>query len=306
MTPSTPTPLIGIDWGSTHCRAFRFDGSGSVVETRHSASGVGALPSGSFSGALEQLIGDWLAMDSQTPLLLCGMVGSRQGWIEVPYVTAPAAVTAVAARLQPLPGLSRRAAIVPGLTVAATEHDAGDIMRGEETQLFGCMEPHRSEWLVTPGTHSKWIWVSDASVEHFTTYMTGEMFAVLRQHSLIGKVMTEGNWDGEAFASGVRVARQRPDWLHQLFGVRVRGILGDMPPASLPAYLSGLLIGYEIGAALGRQQPQRTVRVIGSEQLARHYIAALNQFDLTVERVNGEVAVSRGLWNLAVAAGWTQ
>jgi 2-dehydro-3-deoxygalactonokinase len=307
MSSRAGTALVGVDWGSTSCRAFRYDRDGNVCETRHGSSGIGSLDRGAFAGAFDRLVGDWLTHDESIPVLLCGMIGSKQGWVDVPYMTVPTEVQAVVANLKPLTALARRAAIVPGLKTRSRDAlGFDDVMRGEETQVFGCVKSSLSEWVVAPGTHSKWILASDGRIEQFDTYMTGELFALLRERSLLATVMTEAIWSPEAFKLGVQVARQQPDWLHQLFGVRTRGLFGDVAPSSLPDFLSGLLIGYEVASAPRDELLHSPVRLIATAQLAQRYCTALGEFSVQVQLVDGEAAVSRGLWSLATAAGWLE
>lgn len=297
----TATSAIGVDWGTTTFRAFRFGEDDSALEIRRAEAGIRAIDDADFEGALEHLVGDWLDMADNVPVVLSGMIGSRQGWIEAPYLSCPADLGDLAGGLVPLDlARGRRIYVVPGLSY----RDAGgvpDVMRGEEVQILGAIERLDTEvaTLCLPGTHSKWAWVEGRHVTGFATHMTGEVFDVLRRHSILGTMIEHAAWDQDAFQRGVARAAQTDagGLLHQLFGVRAAGLFGELSPETSGAFLSGLVIGYELRAALA-SHPGGPVRLIGDEGLVPLYRQALAGFG--IEAVDGPMdAAARGLAVLA-------
>ncbi|NQW12434.1 MAG: 2-dehydro-3-deoxygalactonokinase [Alphaproteobacteria bacterium] len=293
----TATRAIGVDWGTTTFRAFRFDEHGTVLEARRAEAGIRAIDDGDFEGALEHLVGDWLDAADASPVVLSGMIGSRQGWIEAPYLPCPADLGDLADALVPLDlGRGRRVHVAPGLSC----HDAGgvpDVMRGEEVQILGTIDclGAGSATLCLPGTHSKWAWVEGRRVTGFATYMTGEVFDVLRRHTILGTTIEHAAWDQAAFGDGVARAAEAEGGglLHQLFGVRASGLFGELSPETSGAFLSGLIIGHELRAALAGHRGG-PVHLIGEEGLVRLYRAALAHFK--IEAIEGPSdAAARGL-----------
>jgi 2-dehydro-3-deoxygalactonokinase len=287
--------LIGGDWGTSNLRVFRFGADGAVLERREAATGVLAVADGGFEAALAGLIGDWLA-DGPVPILLCGMVGSKQGWVEAPYAACPAGLADVAARIEPVACGLGDVRIVPGL--AATLPDGRrDVMRGEETQIFGVASG--DGLVITPGTHSKWARYEAGRVVGFETFMTGELFAVLKAHSILSRLMRGDAPDPAAFELGVRRALDDPALSRLLFSVRTEGLFEQIAPEALAAYLSGLLIGAEVGAATRSADATNAV-VIASPAIAALYQSALAIAGVGGCRiVDGEAAAAAGLWRLA-------
>ncbi|HKB55763.1 MAG TPA: 2-dehydro-3-deoxygalactonokinase, partial [Ramlibacter sp.] len=180
------TSLIAVDWGTSSLRAARIGSDGAVLDARSLPRGILAVPPGGFPAAFGEICGDWMR-EPQAVALICGMAGSRQGWVEAPYCPCPANFADIASRLTWIePG---RIAMVPGLMC---EHEGvPDVMRGEETQVFGALDLLALEdaLLVLPGTHSKWVEVVDARVQAFATFMSGEFYALLRHHSILSRLM---------------------------------------------------------------------------------------------------------------------
>jgi 2-dehydro-3-deoxygalactonokinase len=290
--------VIAIDWGTTGFRAYRLDGAGAITARREAPSGILAVANQDFSGELDRQIGDW-ASEDDGPIVMSGMIGSRQGWREVPYVACPAGADALSAGLAPVTWHGRAVHIVPGLS---HRHADGvpDVMRGEETQILGATEaigPGR-HLVCLPGTHSKWAEVVDGHITGFSTHMTGEAFAALRHHTILGRLMTSDEDDPAAFDAGLGRAASAGGLLHHLFGTRALGLFGEVPEAGLASYLSGLLIGHEVIAA----GAEGTVHVLGAPRLAALYGRALTRRGVTVRPIDPD-AVVRGLWQLAGAAG---
>ena len=299
------TVLIGGDWGTSNLRVFRYDSAGAVAEVRSAPTGIMAVPAGGFPAALRALTADWL--DGGAPILLCGMVGSRQGWVEAPYAACPADRLAVTAKAVRAPCDFAEVRILPGLS---TVHPDGrhDVLRGEETQIFGALDPDgRAELVITPGTHSKWAVAGEGRISGFASYMTGELFAVLKTHSILGRLMDGEAHDADAFALGVRRAKADPALSRLLFSVRAEGLFNAIPATGLAAYLSGLLIGAEVVAGLEAASADELaggVTLIGEPALTELYAQALAVAGAErVSRVSGEAAVGAGLWRLAGALG---
>ena len=268
--------MIGLDWGSTALRAFLIDAGGKVLAERGAPLGASTLSgAAAFSAALAQVCGDW---DMGLPMLACGMVGSRHGWLEAPYASCPAGaeqLAALAVRVEGGP------CIVPGLL-----HDAAvpDVMRGEETQILGALQRHpalaEGACVILPGTHSKWATVEDGRITGFGTHMTGELYALLRRQSVLSRLMPEEDAASpEAFIAGVDAARTGGDegLGHQLFAVRTLGLMERMPVEGLADYLSGLLIGHELRAGL-RSRIEGPLAIVGEPALCERYARALARF----------------------------
>ena len=286
-------PLVGVDWGTSSLRAARIAADGQVLEERASARGILSVPAGGFPAVLAETCGDWLA--DGTLCLVSGMAGSRQGWQEAPYCPCPAGFAELGRSLGWItPG---RIALVPGLSV--DDEGVPDVMRGEEVQVFGALSLlQRADGVfVLPGTHSKWVRVQDGRVQQFSTFMTGEVYALLRQHSILGRTMAaaDGPLEEPAFLRGVAHAQHAGSLLAAAFSARTLALFGELEAAALPSYLSGLVIGEELRAQ--RELPGN-VTLIGSAALVSRYAIALDAFDVHAESLASE-ATWRGLWALA-------
>ena len=287
MIDASRIALVGVDWGTTNLRAFALDGEGAVLDRRADDRGAAGLSPDRFAAVLEELAGDWRA--DGAPVLVCGMAGARGGWIEAPYVEAPAALADLIAHLtEAAPGVR----IVPGVCKRA-DGRLMDVMRGEETQVLGALIDGVA---VCPGTHSKWVRLQAGRITDLRTVMTGELFAVLRAHSILGRNMTEGPFDAAAFDEGVDRGLADPALTAALFSVRTAGLDGRLAPSAAPDYLSGLLIGAEIaGAGGGFEGP---VHLIGAPALNDRYGRALSRAGRASTAIDPEAAVTRGLWCL--------
>ena len=291
-------PLIAIDWGTSSLRGARLSATGQVLESREFARGILSVPTGQFEAVFNELFGDWM----QAPNALClisGMAGSRQGWQEVPYCPCPAGFAELGQHLLWLQ--DHRIALVPGLSCMNPDAlSTPDVMRGEEVQIFGALQlaGRDSATLVLPGTHSKWVQVQSGRVTRFSTFMTGEMYALLSQHSILGKTLDlNGAFDQTTFLQGIDQSQQPGSVLNKLFAVRTLGLFDRMPAAALPSYLSGLLIGEEL-----RTQPmanaQGQVILIGSDTLTLRYTLALQHLGIACQS-RGAEATWAGLHALA-------
>ena len=303
--------LIALDWGTSNLRASLLDARGQALETRSAPGGVMAVQGGQFAQALLALCADWLAQTT-CPLMASGMIGSRQGWREAPYLDAPTSLTQAARQLVsvPVPQADGRAErllhIAPGLRCLDSAGEF-DVMRGEETQIWGADLPVNS-CCVLPGTHSKWAWLGEGgAIRHFKTFMTGELYGLLTQHSILGRLMTFGAEPGasqhEAFTAGLRLGLVgHAELPHTLFAARTAGLMGRVAPEALPDFLSGILLGAEVGGATAASEPLQHITLIGDEALCQRYALALEIKGLAVSRVS-DGATTRGQWLLAGAAG---
>lgn len=276
--------MIAIDWGTSSFRAYRLDAKGAIVGTRTAAQGILAVPAGGFSLVLQRQLREWL--DDQ-PIVMSGMVGSRQGWVEAPYVPCPAGFDEIAGAMRKV---SEGVWIVPGVSCLDPQ-GVPDVMRGEETQVLGA---ERDGLICLPGTHSKWVEVKNGRIERFSTYMTGEVYAVLKQHSILGRMMEEGAPDAAAFREGVERSGQPGGLLHHLFGVRTRGLMGELGPAPSASYLSGILIGHEL-----RSFQVRNFFIIGEPGLTSLYRAGAQALNIETQ-VLEPTAGTRALFRLGV------
>ncbi len=287
--------VLAIDWGTSSLRGALLDDTGKVLEERSIARGVLTVSPGEFATVFEAHFDQWVRATG-TFCLISGMAGSRQGWIEAPYCACPAGFDEIAHALAWItPG---RIAIVPGLHC---EHGGiPDVMRGEETQVLGALQllGLRDALLVLPGTHSKWVRVHSRRIEHFATFMTGEFYALLRQHSILARTLPtdDGELDLDAFNQGVALALRGNSLLQTTFSARTLSLFERLPAPALPSYLSGLVIGEELRAQ--PLQAGETVVVIGSNTLTERYELALAQRHVSVQCV-GQEAAWCGLWAIA-------
>lgn len=291
---------IGVDWGTTNLRAWLMDGAGRVVDQRSSDAGMGLLSPQEFEPALLSCVGDVLRNDCVTPVIACGMVGARQGWVEASYAEVPCAPPgaewAVAA---PTLDLRIKVLILPGISQA----QPADVMRGEETQIAGflALNPGFDGVLCLPGTHTKWVQVSAGEIVIFCTFMTGELFALLARQSVLRHGVAEGDWDDGAFLDALRESLSRPERLAaDLFSIRAAGLLHDLPGPQARARLSGLLLGLEMLGARHYWLGQR-IAVIGTAALTRLYELALSDLGITAERVEADEVTLVGL-----GSAWAQ
>ena len=266
--------MIGVDWGTSNFRAFRIR-HGQTIATMGAGPGLLATPPDGFPAALRSAIGPWLD-DGETRILLAGMVGSRQGWLEAPYLPCPADPAALAAATIPVLFEGATVRIVPGLQDTDTS-GVPEVMRGEEVQLVGVLDATGPDALVClPGSHSKWVRVEHGRIAGFATHLTGEAFAALRAHTILGRLMTDAPPEPAAFVppafiQGVDRSGQPGGLLHHLFGVRTLGLFDRLAGTEAASFLSGVLIGHEVRAAA----PDRPVHLVGALALCILYAAAI-------------------------------
>lgn len=300
--------MIGVDWGTSNFRAWRLTPDGAIVEKRIAPLGILQIAQGDFAGdfaaALEAEIGEWLR-DGEERVILCGMIGSRQGWQEVPYVRCPAGIAELADAVATVPFAAARVRLVPGVS-AEDGQGVPDVIRGEETKIVGLAHSLGANALVAlPGTHSKWVRFRDGRISAFSTHMSGEVFGVLSAHSILGRMMrpklTDGGpTDWAAFERGLARAADPGGLLHHLFGVRALGLAGLLDEAGAGFYLSGVLIGHEVRAALSGPE---VVHLIGEPRLTGQYARAITAAGGTV-RLEDEDAAAHGLAAIGARVDW--
>jgi 2-dehydro-3-deoxygalactonokinase len=282
--------LIAADWGTTSLRAYLLDGEGAILDRLETPQGIQSVPSGAYEKALADCIAPWRRESASPPIFLSGMIGSRQGWVEAPYVSCPAGLGEIATAIVEIKTETLGTiGLAPGV-LSTDAAGAPDVMRGEEAQILGALLALKRQHgvFVLPGTHSKWARVEAGRIVAFATYMTGDIFGALRSHTILARLIEEQRGDdgeGQGFNLGVRAASRlsRPgELLHAAFMTRTLGLFDKLKPDQLAEYLSGLLIGAEItaGAQPGVDQPI----VIGSPALTRRYQRAGDILGLAFDR----------------------
>lgn len=288
---AAPAEIVGVDWGTSRRRVVALDAQARLLREFEDDAGM-LSAAGRFAAVLEEALQRVGPVAGDARVLLSGMVGSAQGWHAVPYVEAGTPLEALAERLFEVPDAPHglRCRIVPGCRWRG-EAGAVDVMRGEETQLLGAVALGRRDGgFVLPGTHSKWVAVRDGRIERFSTYLSGELFALLSQHGTLAPLLREPHEDAAAFADGVR-ASGRAALSHVLFECRARVVAGDLPAASARDWLSGALIGAEWHDALQRLgRPAAPVCIIGTAELAALHLRVAQQLGVPVERLDAREA----------------
>lgn len=276
MSDGTDDRLI-VDWGSSNFRAYRFTPSGEISERHQADAGILTVTDGDFEKALMREIGTWITPQSE--VMFSGMITSRNGWVETPYAEAPAQ----------LGDLARDAITRTGTTDATYRFLPGvcsrkplpDVMRGEEIQIFGAIEPNETATLALPGTHSKWVNVTDGTITGFRTFLTGETYALLAKHSIVGRLIPPDHqrFNEQAFLAGVTMAQDNSSisLLNDVFTARSGALLGAFGTEEIADRLSGLLIGHELKAGLSLHGASNgRLILVGEEQLTTRYALALH------------------------------
>ncbi len=290
--------FLACDWGTTHLRAWVVEAGGAVRAARTFPIGVARLQPGEAPARLRDEVRPTLGAEA-LPAVLCGMIGSNLGWTQVPYLDCPVDATAFGAALHPAPDSDPPAWIAPGLRGPGPTA-APDVMRGEETQVFGWLaqDPARARGrhlLCMPGTHAKWVLVEDGAIVRFVTAMTGELFDILSRHSVLRNAASAD--DGTTFAKGVEAAGDGGGLAARLFSARSRVVGAGAPAAETASYLSGLLIGAEVAAVprLMKSTPTAPIVLIGEPSLCGWYSKAIEQAGLTAITYDGDEAALAGL-----------
>ena len=302
-----PPALIAIDWGSSSFRAYLMSAEGHVLDEVASGDGIGGVATGAYPATLERLIGKWLDARASLPIIASGMVGSRHGWREAPYVKCPAGPRDVASHLMQVEAGGRRVVLAPGLS-HVDEAGTPDVMRGEETEIFGVADSG-ARLVVLPGSHSKWAQVESERVVAFKTFITGELFAALRDHTLAGAFAkaAPAKSPGEAFALAVErgaaaaTCQGKSGLIGLMFGARSLPLMGALAEDDAGEYLSGLLIGAEIGEAR-RLYPDEAPHVAGAATLVERYLKAFAALGVPARAAPARAA-ARGLFRIARDGG---
>lgn len=280
----TKPEWIAADWGTTNLRLWAMHGT-EVLDSRQSDQGMSKLQPDEFAGVLDGLTADW----GDAPVIACGMVGSRQGWIEAPYAPVPLAARP---RLVQVPG--RRVWIICGVS----QMDPPDVMRGEETQIAGLLaaRPDFDGTICLPGTHTKWARISAGEITSFQSFMTGEIFALLARQSVLRHTVGDPA-DLDAFDSALNDALTQPHRAYgRLFQMRAGALLGDLSPETAGGRLSGSLIGWELAAAkpywLGQD-----ICVIGAPALSALYARALSAQGVICTEGDAQATTLAGLYS---------
>ena len=293
--------LIGIDWGTSSLRAFLIGAGGEVLDHISKPLGIMQINDGDFERSFNDLVGPWQqAID--LPIIASGMITSRNGWVETPYVSVPSGVQQLAdALVTHKTSDGTTITFVTGMT--ADHNGVPDVMRGEETQIIGASVLGMSNGIcVMPGTHSKWITLRCDQIVDYSTYMTGEVFAALSKHTILATLMEYAPFKEDAFRKGCAVGlAEGSNFLHDLFGVRSLPLFGKITGTMVKDYLSGLLIGAEVKGA-DVAQIKGPVTIIGRDDLADRYEIALSIAGLKTNRAPDDI-VARGHFMIAQAAG---
>jgi 2-dehydro-3-deoxygalactonokinase len=292
--------LIGVDWGTSNFRAFRFDDTGVVIGRRSYPIGILKVREGKFAETLQQQVGDWL-IEGETQVLLCGMVGSRQGWAEANYLRCPVKIDDLADAVVKIPFAGAEAVLIPGV-MGEDPDGVPEVMRGEETEAMGIVDDCDGYGLVClPGTHTKWIQLRDRSVTSFLTCMTGDVYAALRKHTILSTLMnSEAPIDSSSFLRGVGRSTDAGGLLHHLFSVRTLALTGDLNENTTASYLSGLLIGHEVRAVIAANDH---VHLVGAAELCELYKLAIAACGGTSTLEDADAA-ARGLAAVGRRLSW--
>lgn len=286
---------IAVDWGTTNFRAFLMNDAQRREQISHPC-GLLSVEHAQFAATLQRMLMPWLQEYGNLPIAMAGMVGSQQGWIDVPYAPLPCTAGGIVAGTYAFTApWGSPAWIIPGVS-GASHFDQPDVMRGEEVQLLGLSQLHPAEkhFALLPGTHSKHVQMLAGKIAAFSTFMSGEIFSILSQHSLLGKSLPPQQEDKSAFLLGVKTALRGAPFTHLIFSARTRRLTGELAPAHVHSYLSGLTIGYELLAVPAGQQAW----VVGSPALAERYLLASRLMDLTLTAVSGDECFIRGISHL--------
>lgn len=294
--------FVAVDWGTTRLRAFLVEGE-AVLDRAASDDGIGRLRAGEHEAAFARLCGGWLAAEPDLPVVMAGMVGSREGWVQAPYAECPAGPDEIAAALVSVEiGGGRSGLVIPGLRFEDAR--GADVMRGEETHLLGT--GIRDGIVALPGTHCKWAELRGGRILRFASFLTGEMHALLREHSMVGRPASEPS-DPTGFALGLETAAADEaegggGLLRLLFGARAATITGRLPADRLGPYLSGLLTGQEVAGALRLFAPDPDVTVVAEPDRAALYVEALGRRGVAVRVVDPGTTLLPGIARVLAAS----
>lgn len=287
--------VVAVDWGTSSLRVARLGHDGHAIEEREFPRGILTVPAGGFPQVFDEACGAWMKSPGSLAVI-CGMAGSQQGWKEAPYVPCPAGFAQIASELTWIE--PKRIAIVPGLVCQSG--GAPDVVRGEETKALGVLRllGLKDARIVMPGTHCKWARARSGRIESFATFMTGEFYAVLRQHSIFARTMPEhdSELDEQALLHGVAHAIRTGNLLHAAFSARTLSLFDRVTKQAAPSYLSGLLVGEELRTQ--NLESNEPLVLVGAEKLTQRYGIALTHLGFAF-RTLGQEATWLGLHAIA-------
>ncbi|XIA65448.1 2-dehydro-3-deoxygalactonokinase [Bradyrhizobium sp. TZ2] len=295
-----------VDWGTSSFRLWLVDRTGNVLGERRSHEGMMAAGKLGFAAVLQSHL-EAVGAAPGLSVVICGMAGARQGWIEAGYVDTPARLTSILKHAVRVPAQDRDIRILPG--IAQRDPNAPDVMRGEETQLLGALGVDAAGDAVVcmPGTHSKWVRASGGTVERFATFMTGELFGVVSRETILSHAVTGADEaeDIDAFKSAVTAGFESPAFAaNLLFQVRSGQLLYGGKPSSAREKISGILIGLELAAGLAGAIPRAGVTLVASGRLQMLYQLAFDTVSIPIRSIGAEDAVRRGL-SMAAESIWS-
>lgn len=300
----TTHSCIAVDWGSTNRRAWALGADGRTLAERSDAAGLLAIEGRRFGESLEAFLKDWLTPG--LPVVMAGMVGSRMGWVEAPYLAAPVPLADLATSLMKAGRIGGSDCwIVPGVSFDGPEQP--EVMRGEECQILGALlrQGRTDGVFLTPGTHSKWVRVEGGRLLAFRTYITGEMFNLLRQSGTLAQLMTGEGDDAAAFAQGVRATSANSELLNRVFSARSLALFNRLAGDKIASYLSGMLVGTEMRDALAAWPDLRGsgVTCIGSAGMIARYGACAKLLGLKLDGIDNKDVLPPALFWIAQQAG---
>lgn len=291
MIKANQIRYLALDWGTTNFRAFAMDEQGQVVDEQQAKLGLLQVANGQFAQTLESILVNWIDEYQSLPIVMAGMVGSAQGWKAVDYLNTPLNCQQLGQHLYQfeLPW-GACAYIVPGIA-SCNSNGGWDVMRGEEVQLLGLQklvnEP--SMQVILPGTHSKHLVISDSNLIHFETYMTGELYSVLTEHSLLGRGLPPQVVANQVFLKGI-LDSQQGGLSHLMFLARSARLFKQIEENEVSDYLSGILIGYEL-----RSVQSKKVYLVGGDSLTQGYQTACQSLGIEVETYSGDACFIAGI-----------
>lgn len=291
------TDIVLVDWGTSSLRVWAADRQGAIVGTRRSGRGMGRLAPADFALELQANL-TALDVKDDVPVLICGMAGAAQGWQEARYIDLPGDLTALAGAAVRVTGQTRDVRILPGM--AQRDATRPDVMRGEETMLYGLLcQGIRTGLVCLPGTHAKWAKLRHSKLIEFQTLMTGELYELLAERSILRHTLTGDDWSDDAFGSAVAEAFEAPTRaLAGLFALRAGPLLFGADTRSGASRLSGLLVGAELAIGLKMQDDEPLI-LAAADDTADRYLAACDQLGIDCRRVDADMAVRTGLFALA-------
>ncbi len=302
MSEAEQTPaFIGVDWGTSSFRAWLFDPRGYVLDSVQGPFGITQITEQAFEKTLHMAIGSWLSEHKDIAVIMCGMIGSAQGWYEARYLSGQIGVNELSLGTVRVPDTHLNAMIVPGIKgVSFDGHN--DVLRGEETLLAGWLQKSKDSEAVfcLPGTHSKWVVVRRGQIVLLTTFMTGELFELMRMRSILAPLIDNeavADSNSHIFCVGLTLAKSPAGLLHQIFAIRAGILTGQFAKSDALTLLSGLLVGAECLAVKSLLQ-NRSVTLLSSGVLKRTYQNAFEHFGIAFTVADSEQSAQKGLFSI--------